>query len=432
MAAAGVRADVPAKDTKGAFDTRGVVCQTYVGGQALIEGVMMRGRRTWAVSVREPDGGIYTESHELTSGRDRNRWMRVPVIRGVTAFVESLVLGYKALQISAEHAYDLSDEDDGDSSGDAGTKGPGDANGGGKKRAAGISIALHALALPLKAALSLEPDSDSAADSDAAAAPADASTPTAVSADSADAKEASSQADDASELPAGLMTVSMVIGVVMGVVLFVVAPALITNLVVGDYLRGALVWNLVDGVVRVGVFLAYLALIALMPDIKRMFCYHGAEHKTIHCYEHGMPLTPANAMRFPRLHVRCGTAFLLMTMIIAIFVFTVVPVDRLIAAMGIESAAARLAVVICSRIVLLPVVAGLAYEVTVKWAGAHPEKLAVRVVLWPGLQLQRLTTNPPDESMLECAISSMRIVLHAEGLPETPAAGEPQPQAQAA
>ena len=150
-----------------------------------------------------------------------------------------------------------------------------------------------------------------------------------------------------------------------------------------------------------------------MPDIKRMFSYHGAEHKTIHCYEHGMDLTPQNARQFPRLHVRCGTAFLIMVMIIAIVVYTVIPLGGVIAALGISGVAAFL-LLIAVRIVFLPVIAGISYEITVKWAGSHPENPLVRIVLWPGMQMQRLTTNEPDDSMLECAIAAMNLVLKNE------------------
>lgn len=378
-------------NTKGAFDTEGVIRQTHVGGQALIEGVMMRGRYNWAVAVREPQGGIYVEEHDLMSGR--HGWMLWPVVRGVTAFVESLGLGYKALSIAEDHAYD-----------EEGYTYENLQKEGGAKAAKGSAASLlltHSLTAMLSAALDVD-------------APEPAPEPAPAPAPAPESEPEPEPEKESEGLPKGLMTVSMVLGLVLGVVLFIVAPAALTNLIVGDYTKGTLVWNLVDGVLRVAVFLVYLALISLMPDIKRMFGYHGAEHKTIHCFEHGEELTPQNAMRFPRLHVRCGTAFLLMTMIIAIFVFTVVPVDRFIAWTGVTNGTLRLVLVILSRIVLLPVVAGLAYEVTVKWAGSHPEQAAVRVVLWPGLQLQRLTTNVPDTGMLECAIASMNAVLERE------------------
>ena len=210
------------------------------------------------------------------------------------------------------------------------------------------------------------------------------------------------------------MTVSMVLGLVLGVVLFIVAPAFITNLVVGEYDSNPIVWNIFDGILRVLVFVFYIWLIGRMDDIKRMFSYHGAEHKTIHCYEHGLPLTPANARSFPRLHVRCGTAFLIMVMIIAIFVYTVIPLDALIGAWGVPDGAPKLALVIAVRILFLPVIAGISYEITVRWAGSHPENPLVKVVLWPGMQMQRLTTKEPDDGMLECAIAAMQRVLDRE------------------
>ena len=169
-----------------------------------------------------------------------------------------------------------------------------------------------------------------------------------------------------------------------------------------------------DGILRIGVFVFYIWLIGRMSDIKRMFGYHGAEHKTIHCFEHGLPLTPENARSFPRLHVRCGTAFLIMMMIIAIFVYTVVPLDALIAAWGVPDGAPKLALVIVVRILLMPVIAGIAYEITVKWAGSHPDNPLVKVILWPGMQMQYLTTREPDDGQIECAIEAMKIVLERE------------------
>ena len=210
------------------------------------------------------------------------------------------------------------------------------------------------------------------------------------------------------------MAISMVLGLLLGVGLFIIAPAFIANVLVGEYDDKTLLWNVVDGIVRIVVFVFYIWLIGRMQDIKRMFSYHGAEHKTIHCYEHGLPLTPENARSFPRLHVRCGTAFLIMVMIIAIFVYTITPLNGLIAAWGVPDGPAKLALVIVARILLMPVIAGISYEITVKWAGSHPENPLVKVVLWPGMQMQRLTTNEPDDEMLECAIAAMQRVLERE------------------
>lgn len=312
--------------------------KTHIGGQALIEGVMMRGKYNWAVAVREPDGGIYVEEHDLASGKDKNGWMYWPLVRGCRALVESLTLGFKALEIAAMHAFDDEEDNESDS---------------GEQKGEG-------------------------------------------------------------EFGHTEMMISMVLGLVLGVALFVVAPAFITNLIVGEYDQNTLLWNIVDGVVRVAVFISYIWIISRMQEIKRMFSYHGAEHKTIHCYENGLPLTPENARKFPRLHVRCGTAFLIMVMLIAIFVYTVVPLNALILAWGVSDGLPKLLLVIVVRILLMPVIAGVSYEITVKWAGNRPDNPLVKVVLWPGMQMQRLTTNEPDDSMLECAIASMQAVLDRE------------------
>jgi uncharacterized protein YqhQ len=358
-----------------AKDTEGVVCQTHVGGQALIEGIMMRGKYNWAVAVREPSGLIYVEEHDLASGRNQNSWLHRPVVRGCTALVESLALGYRALEIASQHAFDFSEEDE--------TEG-----GAGESAAAPAASAVPAAA--------------------------DNGAPTVADADATPEDTGPQNNAEDNGIPKPVMTISMIVGVLLGIGLFIALPAFITNVLVGDYGEKTLLWNLIDGVIRIAVFVFYIWLIGRMKDIRRMFGYHGAEHKTIHCYEHGLELTVENARRFPTLHVRCGTAFLLMTMLIAILVFTIVPVAPLIDALGVTNGAARLALVILSRIILMPVIAGLSYEVTVKWAGAHPENPLVQFVLWPGMQMQRLTTNPPDDGMLECAIASMQRVLERE------------------
>ena len=341
--------------------------KTHVGGQALIEGVMMRGKFNWAVAVREPDGGMYVEDHDLASGRAKNGWMHWPVVRGCRAFVESLMLGYKALEIAAMHAF--ADEDDESEEKKFSWKddfgNPDEMIG-----ALGAQRTLEVVCEP-------EPETATASVRDVPAEPV--------------GEEGSSDEGFGKKE----MAVSMVLGLVLGVVLFIVAPAFIS-------------------ILRVLVFIFYIWLIGRMEEIKRMFSYHGAEHKTIHCYEHGMPLTPDNARSFPRLHVRCGTAFLIMVMIIAIFVYTAIPLDALIGAWGVPDGAPKLALVIFVRILFLPVIAGISYEITVKWAGSHPENPLVKVVLWPGMQMQRLTTKEPDDGMLECAIAAMQRVLDRE------------------
>lgn len=391
--------------------------KTHVGGQALIEGVMMRGRYNWAAAVREPSGNIYIEEHDLASGKAKNKWLYWPVVRGCRAFVESLILGYKALEIAAMHAYG-DEEEPGAKAEEA------SANGAVSKEDASSdeSVASETSDFSWKNdfgnpdeaidALGAQRSLDIVVETNTAE--SGAVEPNAVEPGAAASELDETRGGDDAGFGKREMAISMVLGLLLGVGLFIVAPAFIANVLVGEYDDKTLLWNVVDGIVRIVVFVFYIWLIGRMQDIKRMFSYHGAEHKTIHCYEHGLPLTPENARSFPRLHVRCGTAFLIMVMIIAIFVYTITPLNGLIAAWGVPDGPAKLALVIVARILLMPVIAGISYEITVKWAGSHPENPLVKVVLWPGMQMQRLTTNEPDDEMLECAIAAMQRVLERE------------------
>lgn len=391
--------------------------KTHVGGQALIEGVMMRGRYNWAAAVREPSGNIYIEEHDLASGKAKNKWLYWPVVRGCRAFVESLILGYKALEIAAMHAYG-DEEEPGAKAEEA------SANEAVSKEDASFdeSVASETSDFSWKNdfgnpdeaidALGAQRSLDIVVETNAAE--SGAVEPNAVEPGAAARESVETRDGDDGGFGKREMAISMVLGLLLGVGLFIIAPAFIANVLVGEYDDKTLLWNVVDGIVRIVVFVFYIWLIGRMQDIKRMFSYHGAEHKTIHCYEHGLPLTPENARSFPRLHVRCGTAFLIMVMIIAIFVYTITPLNGLIAAWGVPDGPAKLALVIVARILLMPVIAGISYEITVKWAGSHPENPLVKVVLWPGMQMQRLTTNEPDDEMLECAIAAMQRVLERE------------------
>ena len=437
--------------------------RTHIGGQALIEGVMMRGKLNWAVAVREPDGNMHSEEHPLSKKGNRPKWFDWPLVRGCVALVDSLVLGFKALEIAANHAY--ADEDECEAAG-ASAEQPmhaeqqdepaecavakpasepavaesAPASSTAKPAAAAEGIVefptvaagtdgqteegerpfswkydfgrpdtvIDALGAQTKLEVVTEPAEPAAA---AEPAPAGPTAESAAAAQSAAAAEAS--AEEEPFFGKGEMAISMVFGIVLGVALFVLLPAFASNVLVGEYEQSPLAWNIVDGVMRVAIFVFYVWLIGRMKDIKRMFSYHGAEHKTIHCYEHGLELTPENARQFPRLHVRCGTAFLIMVMIIAILVYTIIPLNLLIASWGISGPAA-FALLIVVRILFMPLIAGISYEITVKWAGSRPNNPVVRVVLWPGMQMQRLTTNEPDDSMLECAIKAMQLVVQRE------------------
>jgi len=310
------------------------VTHTHIGGQALIEGVMMRGKKNWAVAVRTADGAIHVEAHDLPP-KAAQGWRVRPVLRGMYAMYETLALSLKAFGIAAS----LAGEED------------------------------------------------------------EQLTPTEIG-------------------------WTMVAGVALAVGAFIVAPALLTNVVAGSSAKAnPLVWNLVDGALRLVVFFLYIWGVGLMPDIRRVFAYHGAEHKSIHAYEHGIPLQPRYIQRYDTLHMRCGTAFLLMVMVISILVFSLVPGKVILGFWGITGGVPIIAFNILSRIVLLPLVAGLAYEVTVKWAGNHSGNAFVKVLLWPGMQLQRLTTREPDDGMVEVAVAALNAVVERERI----SAGADQP-----
>lgn len=368
--------------------------KTHIGGQALIEGVMMRGKNCWAIGVREPDGGLFSQEYPLSKKGNRPTWFSWPLVRGCVALVDSLTLGFKALEIAANKAFDDEEEiAESPASNDPESPASHDSE-----------------SLASNSPKSCLADTGSFAPNDTVS--SELSTSDFGSSSNPESASVSDSTDEG-VLSKAEMTFAMVLGVVLAVALFILLPAGLSNVIVGEYEQNPFVWNIVDGVVRVAIFIFYVWLIGRMPDIKRMFSYHGAEHKTIHCYEHGLELTPENARQFPCLHVRCGTAFLIMVMLIAIVVYTVIPLDGVIASLGITGAAA-FALLLVVRLVFLPVIAGISYEITVKWAGSHPENPLVKVVLWPGMQMQRLTTNEPDDSMLECAIAAMKLVVENE------------------
>jgi uncharacterized protein YqhQ len=282
-----------------------------VGGQAVMEGVMMRGVSTWAVAVRKPDGEIDVQSFPLVSWTKRHRVLRWPVVRGVVALVESLNIGFKALGMSANAQLD----------------------------------------------------------------------------------------EDEEPISGALWAGTVLVALLLAVGLFFVVPVGLTSLF-KDQLGSAFLFWLVEGVLRTTIFLGYIVLLARLRDLRRVFEFHGAEHKTISCFEAGLELTPENAQRFSRLHPRCGTSFLLIVMIVAIFVF---------APIGLPAWYLLLA----SRILGVPLIAGLSFEV-IKWAGRNRGKGWVQTLMWPGMQLQKLTTREPDHEQLAVAIAAMDAVLAVE------------------
>lgn len=324
----------------------GELFATHIGGAATLEGVMMRGRDHWAVAVRCEDGSIYTEEHDLPAPESRPAWMKLPLVRGCVSLVSSMSLSYKAMEIAAEHAFE-------------------------------------------------EEEAGSAA---------------AAGSETGTSKPTDDGSSSSSDGPAWQFVLSIVLGLALGMGLFVALPVGVSNLVMGPLTsNNAIAWNLCEALLRIVVLIAYVGGIGLLPDMARLYGYHGAEHQSIHCFEHGLPLTPENAAKFSRIHVRCGTAFLVMTVMVAIVVHTLVPVGAWADGLGLAGIPRSL-FVFGSRIAMLPLVAGLSYEVTVKWAGSHPDNPLVKIALWPGLMMQKLTTRTADEGMLECAIAALKLV----------------------
>jgi uncharacterized protein YqhQ len=285
------------------------------GGQAVLEGVMMRSPSSWAVAIRTPEGDITEVVQDVSSPMQRRRIWRLPVVRGVIALGESLAIGFRALAISANVASQERDE-----------------NG-----------------------------------------------------------------EIQTQIGRGQIIFSFAIAIGFALMLFKIGPALLTSWLPID---GTTWFVIVEGLIRVGVFIAYIGLIGLLPDLKRVFQYHGAEHKTINALEGGSELTPEKVQKFSLIHPRCGTAFLLWVMVIGIFVFALVgrPVWYWL---------------IASRILLLPVIAGLAYEL-IRYAGKHTDNRVLMTLLAPGLWLQRLTTREPSLDQVEVSIRAIQEVRRRE------------------
>lgn len=296
--------------------------RTSIGGQAIMEGVMMRGPEKTVIAVRDPQGQIILE--DLKDGSKFKKLKKIPVIRGIFNFVSSLTVGFSAINRSTEIAFTEEEQQ------------------------------------PDKLDLWLEKHFG----------------------------------DKATKV---ITAVTLVIGVLLALGLFVFLPYGVMWCI--EHFTG---WNsgtwfyLIEGLVRILIFILYIVLVRQMKEIKRLFAYHGAEHKTIHCYEHGEELTVENAAKYTTLHKRCGTNFLFIVMLISILVFSLIRVDHQLLRLGL-------------RILMLPVVAGLSYEV-IKIAGRF-DNWFTTLISYPGLMLQKLTTAQPDEGQLEVAIASIKAVI---------------------
>ena len=282
----------------------------FYGGQAVVEGVMMRGRDVWAVAIRRPAGDIHVESHDIESVAKRHPILRKPFLRGVIALGQALAIGFRALSISARES-----------------------------------------------------------------------------------------APEDEQLTSRQMAVSFVIAAVIFIGLFIVLPAATFGWV-GRRIGSSVLTNVLEGVFRVALFLGYLLVIGRAKDIRRVFAYHGAEHKTIAAYEHDDPLTPDRIGPYSTLHVRCGTNFLLIVMVTTIFVFALFGAPGLWWRIG-------------SRLLAIPIIAGLAFEL-LRLGARYPRSALMRIVMTPGLWLQKITTKPPDDDQIEVAIASFNEVLKRE------------------
>ena len=301
--------------------------KTSIGGQAVMEGIMMRGPHKIATAVRKPDGEIIIDEQPIGKVRS-GKFVKLPIIRGCVNFFDSMIIGIKALMFSAKF-FDV-DED-------------------------GQPIEEE----PSKFEKWLEKKLDS---------------------------------EKAMNV---VLYISAIFSIILSVGLFILLPGIIGEVFRNFISSNALV-TLIEGIVRICIFIAYLALVSRMKEIQRVFMYHGAEHKSIHCYEHGEELTVENVRRHTRLHPRCGTSFLLIVMVVSMLIFFLIPkmfyLYRLLL-----------------RLALLPVVAGLSYEI-IKYAGRHDNRFT-RIISAPGMWFQNITTKEPDDSMIEVAIASIKAVI---------------------
>lgn len=306
--------------------------KTSVGGQALIEGVMMQGPKGIATAVRKPDGDILTEYHNVKHLRDKNKFFDLPIVRGVVGFVESMITGYKTLMYSAEVSgmEDIEEQE------------------------------LNKFEKWL---------TDKFGD----------------------------------KLMNFVAAVGSVLGVALAFVLFMYFPVLVFNKA-NEWAGGAItnLQGLIEGVMKIAIFVIYIALVSRMKDIKRMFMYHGAEHKSIACYEAGLDLTVENAKKCSRFHPRCGTSFIFVVLIFSIIFYTI------IAKIFPQIAAVRILWLLL-KLVFLPVIMGICYEF-IRYAGRH-DNLFVKIVSAPGLWMQRLTTNEPTDDILEVGIAAIKAVI---------------------
>ena len=332
--------------------------ETLVGGQAVLEGVMMRSPHAWAIACRKPSGEVVTMSEPLERPSEKHKWMAWPIVRGVMTLGYAMNLGYRALRFSANVAIEDMMEEDGTTRG-----------------------ATDASSVPPKLALSLS-NGRSDAEREQPSLP------------SSPASSKSSTREKAATLSNWLAAGNIILSLAFFIFMYKYLPLLAATELkkIDPALGGRIIFNLIDGGIRLVLFLLFIWGVSLWKDIRRVYEYHGAEHKTVFAFENGDPLTTASVQKYSTYHPRCGTSFLMTVMLISIGFYMLVPYTTFWARFA-------------SRIALLPIIAGVSYEI-IRFAAKHRGSLFALMTA-PGLWLQRITTQPPSDEMAQCAITAL-------------------------
>ena len=366
--------------------------KTSIGGQALIEGIMMRGPHKTVISCRLPDGSISTEPTEFGSASKKHKLLRLPVIRGAAALIDSLVNGYKALMISAERSGMMDEVSETETAAPA------------QDETAETETAAPALDEATESEISA-PTQDETTESETAAPTQDETAETETTAN----KKSDKKEEGFFSIFIGIA--SLVLGFALAIVLFMWLPSVAFNLI--NRLEGIDITPyraLFEGTIKIVLFVVYMFAVSFMKDIKRVFMYHGAEHKTIFCYEKGLPLTVENVRKQKRFHPRCGTSFMILMLIVSIIVsylvLTFVP--------GVKWLAANYSYLwVIIKILMMPIICGIGYEL-IRFCGRH-DNILTKIISAPGMWLQRISTKEPDDGMIEVAIEALSAVIPENG-----------------
>ena len=373
-------------------NTKKEIVKTKVGGQALIEGIMMLGPQKGCMAVRKPDRTIYTEVWE----RQKPKWYnKAPFIRGCINFVSQMADGYKYINKSGEISGMFDEEED-----EKPDKKSED------KTEKSENPLTEEVPEPAPEADTQDDTAEKAVQEDIPAAD-EKTESTEAKSDSKDENKGESSA-----LSTVIMIISGLLGVGLAIALFVILPTLMFSGV--QYLCGdadiSPFRSLFEGIIKIGIFIFYLWVTSLMKTMKRLYQYHGAEHKTIFCYEHGEELTVENIRKYKRFHPRCGTSFIFLTLAISILVYSVLPInsEMFVQSFGVSQFIGDM-LRVCCKIIFLPIVVGISYEL-IRIAGKY-DNIFTKILSAPGLAIQRLTTKEPDDEMMEIAIAAVTPVL---------------------